>query len=866
MPYRSILNQLQQAAMFGFLFVMFTLPAYGQATQVPNAQQQFIDANGNPYANGKVFMYVPNTTTKKNTWKDATQTQLNTNPVVLDSAGRAIIFGVGNYNQLLQDAGGLQVWNNFTAAPAGASSSTPATSGAGDFLPIGAIIPISGFSPPVNYMLAYGQAISRTTYPDAFNALTIVENATCTNGSPTLTTIADTSNFRVGQPVEASCVASGSLIQSLTTSSITLNNNASLSGVVSARVFPWSNGDGVNTFNIPDFRGRVLMGANAMGGTASSRVSSTYYGSDPNTPVGNGGAQFAQLSGSNLPSITPVGTVSSPHITTTVSAPGATTTVNNGTGVFTTGGTAFQNFASGGGGPAIVNITATTTVNAPSATSSLDSAPTFTGTPTGGASAPFSLFQPTFTVNYAVKITNGTLPLVGVLSFGGLTGDLLCGAGVTCDPSTNTVSFNASTAQLWQAGSGSNIYYNVGKVGINLTSPTALLDVGGNASTNAQAIFTRGVSDPNFQLVIANGTSGTGIFTSQATMALQYVGGGSGPAIQFQRGTSTTDGYLVLNPTGNQVIVGPGLPPVGIVNVKGSVTPSGASSIVFYGEGYGSAGSLSNNAVTLILRDYSNAHSAAISIDAVNSAGTLVQNAFEFNPGFVSWDAGHEQGDIDFNSFINGTLQGVMAWNAGCNVLNVGCSIPTNPAFVGDGNGITDLGYTSRRWRSVNAAVLNLSNTTNTGYGIVTSTSTGTTYDSAGHQFLTGGVLVGAAPTGGNKGVGTINIAGDIYKNNTAYTNPDYVFEQAFTDKIVKFADRFGAAEYKPVTLDQAEQTARTTLRLPGITDAPMGAFERSDKLLEKVEEAYLHMFELNARLKKAEACMSSWKCRLFGL
>lgn len=428
--------------------------------------------------------------------------------------------------------------------------------------------------------------------------------------------------------------------------------------------------------------------------------------------------------------------------------------------------------------------------------------------------------------------------------------------------SARAVQFNNSGAF-----GGGNLFYTAGGLlGLGTSTPGGMFDIFNNTASNIQAILTHGVTDANFQLTAQNGLAG-GSNTLQATLGLNYFGAGMGPMLQFVRGSSAQDGTLVINPNGNQVIVGPGLPPVGIVNVKGSVTPLGASSIVFYGEGYGSAGSLSNNAVTLILRDYSNSHSAAISIDAVNSAGALVQNAFEFNPGFVWWDAGHEQGDIDFNSFINGTLQGVMAWNAGCNVLNVGCSIPTNPALVGDGNGITDLGYTSRRWRSVNAAVLNLSNTTNTGYGIITSTITGTTYDSAGHQFLTGGVLVGAAPTGGNKGAGTINIAGDIYKNNTAYTNPDYVFEKYFTGKIERFNSNPGATSYtNTLSLDQAEAAARITLRLPGITDEPMGAFERSDKVLEKVEEVYLHMFELNGRLKKAEACLASWKCRLLGL
>ena len=116
------------------------------------------------------------------------------------------------------------------------------------------------------------------------------------------------------------------------------------------------------------------------------------------------------------------------------------------------------------------------------------------------------------------------------------------------------------------------------------------------------------------------------------------------------------------------------------------------------------------------------------------------------------------------------------------------------------------------------------------------------------------GVIVGA-PTGGYKGVGTINVAGDIYKNNLAYTNPDYVFEHAYTGKIAKFINNEGAAEYQGLTtIDETEKIARETFRLPGFDDKPLGAFGRQDRLLQALEEAYLHIFALNERIKKLEA------------
>lgn len=43
-------------------------------------------------------------------------------------------------------------------------------------------------------------------------------------------------------------------------------------------------------------------------------------------------------------------------------------------------------------------------------------------------------------------------------------------------------------------------------------------------------------------------------------------------------------------------------------------------------------------------------------------------------------------------------------------------------------------------------------------------------------SFAHNGVTIGSL-TGGSKGAGTLNAAGDIYKNDIAYTNPDYALE-----------------------------------------------------------------------------------------
>jgi len=135
-------------------------------------------------------------------------------------------------------------------------------------------------------------------------------------------------------------------------------------------------------------------------------------------------------------------------------------------------------------------------------------------------------------------------------------------------------------------------------------------------------------------------------------------------------------------------------------------------------------------------------------------------------------------------------------------------------------------------------------------------TAAGTTTTSGTLAAMIGlGLQVGAAPTGGDKGAGTINVSGDIYKNNTAYTNPDYVLEHWATGAIVKYADKNGAAEYAGLRpLPEVEAYIRENLHLPGFgQEAAHGMFSGSDALLARLEEAYLYIFELEKRVKTLE-------------
>lgn len=94
--------------------------AVAATTLLPNGKQCFSNANG-PIISGSVLMYIPATTTKKNTWQDSAQVTLNTNPIQLDGNACAVIYGVGQYRQELYDgpvvAGsvtGNLVWDQLT--------------------------------------------------------------------------------------------------------------------------------------------------------------------------------------------------------------------------------------------------------------------------------------------------------------------------------------------------------------------------------------------------------------------------------------------------------------------------------------------------------------------------------------------------------------------------------------------------------------------------------------------------------------------------------------------------------------------------------------------------------------------------------
>ena len=88
------------------------------ASLIPTPVMQFLDADGNPLAGGKVYTYAAGTSTPLETYTDYGGATPNANPVILNSRGEASIwFGSASYKMILHTAADVLIWtaDNITA-------------------------------------------------------------------------------------------------------------------------------------------------------------------------------------------------------------------------------------------------------------------------------------------------------------------------------------------------------------------------------------------------------------------------------------------------------------------------------------------------------------------------------------------------------------------------------------------------------------------------------------------------------------------------------------------------------------------------------------------------------------------------------
>lgn len=189
-------------------------------------------------------------------------------------------------------AGGGQITFDAIDSTALATDESPVADGAGGWvyrsvaLPPGVMLPYGGSSAPTGWLLCDGSAVSRTTYADLFAIIS--------------------TTFGVG--------------------------------------------DGASTFNVPDLRGRVPLGADNMGGSSANRVTATQA---DNLGQGSGAETHTLVSG-EMPAHT--------HTTTLPTNSTAGGSVNHWAGN-NSGSSLASTTSSTGGGGAHNNVQPYQTVN-----------------------------------------------------------------------------------------------------------------------------------------------------------------------------------------------------------------------------------------------------------------------------------------------------------------------------------------------------------------------------------------------------------------------------------------------------------------------------------------------------------------------
>lgn len=104
--------------------------------RILNQAPQYLLADGTVNAGGKLYFYETDLTTPKNTWSDEAMTTLNSNPVVMDAAGRTLtdVWGLGEYGVKMTDSADVVIWTRNNVQQSGDAGATIPALQDGEFL------------------------------------------------------------------------------------------------------------------------------------------------------------------------------------------------------------------------------------------------------------------------------------------------------------------------------------------------------------------------------------------------------------------------------------------------------------------------------------------------------------------------------------------------------------------------------------------------------------------------------------------------------------------------------------------------------------------------------------------------------------
>jgi microcystin-dependent protein len=210
-------------------------------------------------------------------------------------------------------------------------------------VPSGVMVDFGGILAPSGWYLCAGQAITRSGDASLLAALTVATTGN-THSNTTLDGIAGLTGEQMvallGANIEGTGIQSGTTIQAIispTSCTLSLAATTTVTGL-SIRFFPYGNGDGSTTFNMPDHKGRAAVGRDNMnfgGFGTQGRLTSATISPQAYAQGGTGGNETITLTTGQIPAHTHnySGTTSGESAAHNHSVPNTLTVGSSGLGV-----------------------------------------------------------------------------------------------------------------------------------------------------------------------------------------------------------------------------------------------------------------------------------------------------------------------------------------------------------------------------------------------------------------------------------------------------------------------------------------------------------------------------------------------------
>ena len=282
-------------------------------TLAPVIKHQFFDNAGSPAAGHKLFTYASGTTTKQTTWTDVGLSAANTNPIVLDAAGRCSIWlGALTYTFVLAsptdtDPPTSPIWtvNGVAGSGAAGGGTADVTGTAGEAIALGDVVYLSdgsGGKTAGEWYLANAADAYSSTAAASIGMATAAIDAAATGNIRLLGQVTGLAGLVAGSWYYLSAVTPGALTLSsagllgLTPLDLVIGQADSTTSLVLSqfapkKVFPI----GVNSESIIAFK---PPGWSTYGGTVPGRINAQYVS------VGNVGGGEDDLMTYTLPAAT----------------------------------------------------------------------------------------------------------------------------------------------------------------------------------------------------------------------------------------------------------------------------------------------------------------------------------------------------------------------------------------------------------------------------------------------------------------------------------------------------------------------------------------------------------------------------------